>query len=326
MRPFPAPLIQYAHTILLGATLACLAVQTPLAQAAAPQLKTSAPGYFRTMLGDFEITALSDGTADLPVEKLLKQDTDLTKQELAQSYLKTPVETSVNAYLVNTGKRLVLIDTGAGELFGPTLGKLAANLKASGYRPEDVDDILITHMHPDHVGGLAIKGVVQFPNAVVHADVRDSDYWLSTSKLAAAPADIQGMFKGAMASLQPYVDAKKFRAFDGETEFAPGIHAAPTYGHTPGHTSYVIESGGQKLIVVGDLIHVGAVQWEHPGVTIGFDTDGKAALAERLRVFKQAAKDGAIVAAAHIAFPGMGHLRAAGEGFQWIPVNFTQFH
>ena len=306
--------------------LALTSTSVPLAQAAAPQLRTSAPGYFRMMLGEFEITALSDGTADLPVDKLLKQDPAATEQELAQSYLKLPLETSVNGYLVNTGKRLVLIDTGAGTLFGPTLGKLAANLQASGYRPEDVDDILITHMHPDHVGGLAANGSALFPNAVVHADRRDSEYWLSKANLDAAPADSKGFFQGAMASLQPYVSAQKFQAFDGATEFAPGIRAASTYGHTPGHTSYVIESGGQRLIIVGDLINVGAVQWEHPTITIGFDTDGKSALAERLRVFNQAAKDGAMIAAAHIAFPGMGHLRPAGDGYRWIPVNYTQFH
>lgn len=313
-----------------GALMA-LVLASPLfaasgASAAAPQLKTSAPGYFRTMLGDYEVTALSDGTVELPVDKLLKQDPAVTRKQLADAWLKTPLETSVNAYLVNTGKRLVLIDTGAGSLFGPTLGRLAANLKASGYHPEQVDDILITHMHLDHVGGLSKAVATLFPKAVVHADRRDAEYWLSPAELDKAPADEKGSFKNAQAMLEPYVKAHRFQTFDGATEFAPGIHAVSSYGHTPGHTSYLVESQGQKMLVTGDLIHVGAVQWAHPTVTMGFDSDTKAALSERLRLFDQAAQDGTILAATHIAFPGMGHVRKAGEGYEWLPLNYTQFH
>jgi glyoxylase-like metal-dependent hydrolase (beta-lactamase superfamily II) len=276
------------------------------------------------MLGEFEITALSDGTVDLPIDKLLMQDVKVTSKELANAYLKLPTETSVNGYLINTGKRLVLIDAGAGGLFGPTLGKLAANLKASGYKPEDIDDVVITHMHPDHVGGLAANGERVFPNATVHADKRDAEFWLSQAQLDKAPADSKGFFQGAMASLKPYQAAQKFVAFDGRTEITTGITALPTYGHTPGHTSYRIESQGQSLMVIGDLIHVQAVQFEHPAVTIGFDTDSKAAYAQRKQVFDQAAKDGTVIAAAHLAFPGMGHLHVTGKSYQWIPVNFTQ--
>jgi glyoxylase-like metal-dependent hydrolase (beta-lactamase superfamily II) len=292
--------------------------------AAAPMAKTFAPGYYRFMLGNFEVTALSDGTVNLPVEKLLQEPAEKTVAALDKAFLKTPVQMSDNAYLVNTGKRLVLIDTGAGTLFGPTLGKLMNNLKASGYKPEEVDDIFLTHMHPDHVGGLSANGVLQFPNAVVHAERLESDYWLSQKNLDSAPDASKDFFKGAMASVNPYVQAGKFSPFEGNVELVPGVRSYTDFGHTPGHTSYVVESEGQKLLLIGDLIHVTAVQLDHPKVTIAFDTDPKAAAASRIKVFNQAARERTLVGAAHIQFPGIGHLRATGKTYQWVPVNFTQ--
>jgi len=312
--------VSVAVVLVLGAGLA--AVQP--ARAAAPLIKTQAPGYYRFMLGDFEITALSDGTVDLPVDKLLHGMAPAQLQQtLAKSYLKVPLETSVNAYLVNTGTKLILIDTGAGKLFGPTLGFLVANLEASGYRPDQVDEIYITHMHPDHVGGLIAGDKPAFPNAILRADQKDADYWLSAANLAQAPADSKGFFQGAVASVNPYVAAGRFKPFSGSGELSPGISALATPGHTPGHTSYVVESQGRKLIVLGDLIHVGAVQFGKPTITIGFDSDAKSALAERLQVFNEAAKDGDLVAGAHLAFPGVGHVRNLPQGYAWIPVNYS---
>jgi glyoxylase-like metal-dependent hydrolase (beta-lactamase superfamily II) len=318
------PLHPFARAAALVAGLAFASMAPVAAEAAAPMAKTSAPGYFRMMLGDFEITALSDGTVDLPVEQLLKHDPAKVQKALAKSFLKTPLETSVNAYLVNTGSKLVLIDAGAGALFGPTLGKLAANLKASGYQPEQVDEIYVTHMHPDHVGGLSAGSALVFPNAKVRADKRDSDFWLSQVNLDKAPEASKGFFQGAMASLNPYVAANKYDAFSSSMELVPGVRAVSTYGHTAGHTSYVVESQGHKLVLVGDLIHVGAVQFDDPTVTIAFDGDARAAMLARARVFAQAAKDHAIIGASHIQFPGLGHLRSVGKGYQWVPVNYTQ--
>ncbi len=309
----------FAAALAFGALAGVPAVSS----AAAPLVKTQAPGWYRVMLGDFEVTALSDGTVDLPVDKLLHEPAARTTAALGKAFMGVPAETSVNAYLVNTGSKLVLIDTGAGALFGPTLGKLVANLQAAGYKPEQVDDVLITHMHPDHVGGLVANGQVVFPNATVHADKRDAAFWLSQANLDKAPAESKGFFQGAMASLNPYVAANKFQAFDGGGEVVPGVKAVASYGHTAGHTSYVVESKGQQLIVLGDLIHVGAVQFADPSVTIDFDMDGKGAAGSRAKVFGEAAKDGALVGAEHISFPGLGHLRAQGRSWQWIPVNYT---
>ncbi len=302
---------------------AALLAAAPAARAAAPQVRTQAPGFYRAMLGDFEITALSDGTVDLEVPKLLHEPAAKTEAALAKSFVKAPLETSVNAFLVNTGTKLVLVDAGAGSLFGPTLGKLLASLQAAGYTPEQVDDIFITHMHPDHVGGLAANGQRVFPNATLHADRRDSDFWLSQGKLDAAPADMKGFFQGAMASVNPYVAAGRYVPFDTDGEPVPGIRTLASHGHTAGHTSYVVESKGQRLVIIGDLIHVAAVQFADPGVTIAFDSDAKAAAASREAVFKRVAKDGDLVAAAHLQFPGLGHLRAAGKSWQWVPSNYS---
>lgn len=298
-----------------------------MAYAAAPQVKVQAPGFYRAMLGDFEITALNDGTIDAPMDQLLNEPAAKTRTTLKRAFLGVPTETSTNAYLVNTGTRLILIDTGAGAFFGPTLGKLAANLKAAGYLPEQVDDIFITHMHPDHVGGLVANGAIVFNNATVHADQRDADYWLSQATLDHAAADthsfVPEFVKDAMAALQPYIASGKFKAFQGSGTLLPGVTAIASHGHTLGHTSYLIESKGQKLIVAGDLIHAGAVQFASPSVTIDFDTDKQAATASRAAVFGQAARDGALVAAAHLSFPGLGHLRAQGKVWVWAPLNYS---
>jgi glyoxylase-like metal-dependent hydrolase (beta-lactamase superfamily II) len=294
------------------------------ANAAAPMTKTSAPGYYRMMLGDFEVTALSDGTVNLPVRDLLTQiKPEAIDQALAKSYLKNPLETSVNGFLVNTGAKLVLIDTGAAGLFGPTLGNLLANLKAAGYQPEQVDEIYITHMHADHVGGLMAGDKLAFPNAIVRADQHDADFWLSQANLDKAAAGDKGFFQGAMASLNPYVKAGKFKAFDGNTELVPGIKAIVTMGHTPGHSIYAVESKGQKLVLWGDLMHVAAVQFDNPSVTIKFDTDSKTAAVQRKKAFAEAAKQGYLVAGAHLSFPGIGHIAANGKGYRWLPVNYS---
>jgi len=296
----------------------------PSAQAAAPQIKTQAPGYYRVMLGDFEVTALSDGTVALPVDKLLTNTTPgQIDQALKRSFLKVPVDTSVNGYLINTGTKLVLIDTGAAGLFGPTLGNLLANLKAAGYQPEQVDEIYITHMHPDHVGGLLAGGQPAFPNAIVRADQHDADFWLSKDAMDKAPADAKSTFQGAQAALAPYVAAGKFKPFDGNTELVPGIKAVAARGHTPGHSTYLVQSQGQTLALWGDLMHVAAIQFAQPSVTIQFDSDSKAAAVQRKKAYAEAAKQGYLVGSAHLSFPGLGHLRAEGKGYTFVPVNYN---
>lgn len=332
MNPTSFPLPSRRRQLALGR----LAIATALAlsglaaatlpasvEAAAPQLKTQAPGWYRLMVGGFEVTSLSDGTVALPVDQLLHAPAGRVAHGLKQNFQQAPLETSVNAWLINTGSRLVLVDAGAGPLFGPTLGKLVPQIRAAGYQPEQVDDILITHLHPDHVGGLAADGQRVFPNATVHADKADADYWLSEARAAAAPKESQGFFQGAMASLTPYVKAGRFSPFAREGEVVPGIRAIAAHGHTAGHAVYAVESQGQRLVLVGDLIHVASVQLASPEVTIAFDTDPAQAAKTRARLFAELAKDGSLVAVTHFNFPGVGRLRQADKGWQWLPLDYS---
>jgi len=296
------------------------------AQASAPMRKTQ-PGYYRMMLGHFEITALSDGTQPIPVEKLLTPIApQKTRQELQAAFLSTPYDMSFTAFLVNTGSRLVLIDTGAGNLLGDHLGKLVGHLEASGYSPSDVDAIYITHMHPDHIGGLSANGKAMFPNAVVRISQREADFWLDRSNLNRVPRDQRDYFREAMAALAPYKEAGHFKPFSGNVELGPGIRAIALFGHTPGHTGYMVESDGEKMLVWGDVVHVAAVQFADPDVSIEWDVDGKEAKATRQQALASASRNGWLIAGAHLPFPGIGHVIKDGAAYQWLPVNYAEIH
>ncbi|MBV8605318.1 MAG: MBL fold metallo-hydrolase [Pelomonas sp.] len=300
---------------LLAVSLSCALA----CHAAAPEAGGQAPGWFRLQLGKFEVTALNDGTFELPMDKLLKTDPKNVAQALHRDFLGLPVTTSVNGFLVNTGTKLVLIDTGTGAP-GPAVGRLVANLEASGYKPEQVDEVLITHMHGDHIGGLTHDGQRVFPNAVVRIAKADTDYWLSEAAMAKAPEDARGGFKTAMAVLKPYIDAGALKPFDASAELEPGIHALITAGHTPGHAIYRITSEGKTLVLWGDLIHSASVQFPDPDVTIAFDSDPATARIQRRKAFAEAAQSGELDGAAHLSFPGLGHLRADGKGYDWVPL------
>ena len=310
----------------LAATLMCTTFCGLSAIASAPQQKSQAPGYYRLVLGKFEITALSDGTSPLPIDQLLTNTTpDHIAGRLHEAFLKTPVAMSVNAFLINTGEKLILVDSGFGNFFGPTQGKLLSNLRAAGYAPGQIDEIYITHMHSDHVGGLIIADKVAFPNAIVRTEEREADFWLSKERMEQAPEPLKGFFLTAMKALKPYQDAGRFKPFRGDTDLAAGIKARSLPGHTPGHTAYVVESEGEKLVILGDLIHVAAIQFADPSVTIRFDGEAAAAADARVQQLREASAAHEWVAGAHISFPGIGHVRADGKGFEFVPANYESF-
>ncbi|WP_213949886.1 MBL fold metallo-hydrolase [Luteibacter sp. dw_328] len=300
---------------------------TEHASAAAPIVGTQAPGYYRLMLGDIEVTALSDGTIDFRMDKLLiGASADTIKGDYRRAFQSIPAESSMNQFIVNTGSRLVLVDTGAGTFYGATLGKMTDNLRSAGYAPEQIDEVVITHMHADHIGGLVTNGDRTFPNAVLRVDKAEFDYWMNPANEARASKAVRINFDVAQKTFGPYIAAGKIQLFDGETPIAPGIRAIPQPGHTPGHSFIAVESKGKKLVLWGDVVHSSVVQFRDPSVRIVWDSDNREAERVRLAAFADAARNGYLIGAAHLPFPSFGHVARSddGKGFIYVPLNYTQ--
>ena len=296
------------------------------AQAAPPLAPAllAQPGYYRVRVGKVLVTALSDGTLPLPMRELLttipaaKIDSLLTR-----ACLPTPGETSVNGYLVDLGTRLVLVDAGGGELLGSTAGHLVASLRAAGYQPAQVTDILLTHLHSDHTGGLVRGGQRVFPHAVVHLSQVEMTYDFSAASVQQAPAVAQPFFLASRPMLRPYQAAGKVQLFTAPATLFAGMRAVAAPGHTPGHTVYVLESQGQQLAFWGDVLHAVAVQLPQPAVSFRGDTNQAQSAATRQQDAAAAARQSYWVAGAHISFPGIGHVRATGKGYEWVPLNYS---
>lgn len=282
-------------------------------------------GYYRQQVGDAVVTALYDGHIELD-SKLLKgvQARDL-QALMARMFVQDRggVQTAVNAFLVDTPNHVVLVDAGAASCFGPSMGKLRGNLKAAGYKPEDVDVILLTHLHPDHICGLVKDGQVAFPNAQVWASERDARYWLSEEVAAKAPEGKRPFFKMAREIMAPYQAKRAFHTYTEGWALPAGFSVVPTPGHTPGHSSYLFVSREQSLLIWGDIVHSHAVQFARPEVSIDFDSDQRLAIKSRQAVLAQAMAKGWMIAGAHLPFPGLGHVRKEGNGYAWVPVEFS---
>lgn len=308
------------RNVIIGALLAILSAT---AVAVAPFSKKENPGYYRIMLGDFEVTALSDGINAMPADKiLLNTQPQQLENAMKVNNLTLPLPTSVNAYLINTGRKLILIDAGTGALHGESQGKLVKNLIDSGYQAEQIDEIYLTHLHPDHVGGLMAQNKIAFPNATVKVDKAEVDFWLSKDKQRHADEKDKTFFDAAIASLKPYEISGRLKTFHGNQELSPGISAIDTRGHTPGHNVFAVESQGQRMVVLGDMIHVAAVQFPDPNVAIAYDIDVSTAIAQRTRLFESLAEKRELVAGAHLSFPGLGYISKNTQGYAWHPLNY----
>jgi glyoxylase-like metal-dependent hydrolase (beta-lactamase superfamily II) len=314
--------IRFAAAALL-ALASSLAGPSP-AMAAAPPHHDQAPGFYRLQVGDLEVTALWDGTASFDPHWLQGQTTidGVVKALHEDPHMLDAADTG---FVVNTGKQLILIDAGSGTWFGGgALGRLAGSLRSAGYTPEEVDLVLVTHLHSDHIGGLTTRdGKRVFPNAEVYVAKEDSDFWLSPENAAKAPKDAQPFFQSAQAIAAPYIKAGKWHAFSGSEPIVDGMQLLPLHGHTPGHTGYEFSSKGQKILFWGDTIHAQRVQLQHPKVTVVFDIDPAAAAATRNQLLPRLAREDILIAGPHMLFPSLGRLHKAGSGYSWAPVSFT---
>ncbi|MGL5940742.1 MAG: MBL fold metallo-hydrolase [Waterburya sp.] len=226
----------------------------------------------------------------------------------------------VNALYIDTGEHKVLIDSGAGQLFGNTAGYLAQNLKSAGIEPENIDTVLITHAHGDHIGGLiSADGTLTYPNAEYYISQPEWDFW--TDPQVSLPNSLldektkQSLIKGAKQMLSVIKNKTKFFEFD--AEIVPGIVALDTSGHTPGQVSYLITSGEEKLIATGDIFYSDPLNLQHPDWEVAFDTDSEKGLAARNKFLEEASESRVEWLVPHMPFPGLGHVSVDGDRYGW---------
>ena len=299
---------------------AALAAAPALAKA--PMSETTSPVY-RLKIGDFDVTAFSDGFLDAPVQIFQHVDPAEADTLLAKDFRPTgsTVRLDVNAFVVNTGDKLVLIDAGTVAGFAPTLGKFPQRLAAAGFKPEDFDAIAMTHLHADHVGALTTgDGQARFSKAEFIVNAAETKFWWDDGIMSRAKAADQGFFQAARGASKPYKQA--WRTFDKDGEILPGISAVQLPGHTPGHTGYLIASGKDSLLIWGDIVHSPSIQFVHPEATVAFDVDPDQAAATRKATLARVASDKTLVAGAHMNFPAFSHIEADGAGYRAIPEHW----
>jgi glyoxylase-like metal-dependent hydrolase (beta-lactamase superfamily II) len=275
------------------------------------------PGVHHLPVGDIVVTALNDGMFEGAFAWLSNvEEADATKLHEA-SFRAVPPRITVNAFLARLPDRLVLVDGGCGAAMGPDMGRLAANLSAIGVAPDNVDVVLATHLHPDHVGGLIDgDGRAVFARAELVVHEAECRFWSDDALLANASDQERQFVTLARTTMAAY--AQRLRRVTGG-EVLPGVSVVPEPGHTPGHTGWMISSGKDALLIWGDIVHLPGIQFARPGVGMAFDVDGAQAIATRTRIMDMAATDRLRVAGMHLDFPAFGHVARVGQGYAFVP-------
>jgi glyoxylase-like metal-dependent hydrolase (beta-lactamase superfamily II) len=292
------------------------------AQAAAPMLGVSRPSIYRFKLGSFEVINILDGYVHgKPHPTFGNNQPAEAVQALARAN-GIPPDRMENPYvntLVNTGKELVLFDAGNGKARMPTAGKLVELLATAGYKPEQIDVVVITHGHPDHIGGLmeGAGGTPTYPKARYVFGQVEFDYW---RKGDGVPDNRKANREQFMKVAVPFGDKATF--LKGEGEVVPGIRAIPAYGHSPGMMAFHIESGGQRLLNWADTANHYVFAIQQPDWHVGFDHDKAAGAATRKRVFDMVSADRIPVVGYHMPFPSVGWVEKSASGYRWVPASY----
>jgi len=263
---------------------------------------------FEFKVGNVSVTAIADSTVEMQSELIKNANAEELKKYMPEGKKKA----AVNVFLVKTGKQIILIDAGMGDG-----GKLISVMKKLGITPDMVNLILITHGHFDHVAGLIKNGKAVFPNAEVMISKEEKPVY-EDSGLEKIPAEYKKYFIPANQMLKLY--SAKIKTFSLGGKVADGITSVDMRGHTPGHSGFLLESNGEKLLFAGDFMHIQSVQLIHPEYSLVYDTDLDKAAKMRKKLLKKLANDKINVAAAHIDFPGVGSISKTSDGFSFTPL------